>query len=187
MPLRLPPVLSPVDLPEAELSAARLDGELFRVGDCFSPIDEIENPVHRARALSAGLSDRLIAEQTSAAWIWGAQSTPPQQHQLCVAIDARVGRFGGGRLAVREVVIEPSEVVSLDGMLVTVPLRTAVDLARFGTTFDASVVNSLMRIGGFTVADCLADLDRRRNLPNKRRAQQRLVAARGGRLVAPRG
>ncbi|TAL44301.1 MAG: hypothetical protein EPN91_04690 [Salinibacterium sp.] len=170
---RLPAVLSGDDLPLAELHAARLDGELFRVDDCFSPIDEIAQPAHRARALATGLRDRLIAEQRSAAWIWGALETPPAVHQFCVVVGARVTPPGISWMTVREVVLDPSETVTLGGLQVTTPLRTAVDLARFTPDFsqpEVTMVTGLMRLGGFGLTECLDDMDRRRNLPNKRRA-----------------
>ncbi|MCU1440394.1 MAG: hypothetical protein JWP85_1391 [Rhodoglobus sp.] len=177
MPVRLPPVLSRHDLPIAELAAARLDGELFRIDDCFSPVDEIEQPRHRARALGARLRDRLIAEQRSAAWIWGALDSPPSHHELCAAIGARVRPPGASWMTVREVVISPDEIASIEGTLVTAPLRTAIDLARFSDTFgsrEVQIVRRLMRSGGFGVTECLESMDRRRNLPNKRQATRRL-------------
>ena len=180
---RLPSVLSKLDLPQAELSAARLDGELFRVDDCFAPVDEIEQPRHRAAALRARLPDRLIAEQRSAAWIWGALSAPPSHHQLCAAVDARVRPPGVGWMTVREVVIDPEDLYTVDDLLVTTPRRTAIDIARFSDHFGAeevSIVTELMRLGKCDAVECLAEMDRRRNLPNKRRAAQRLLDCAGG-------
>ena len=69
---RLPGVLFHSDLPEAELHAAKLDGELYPVDQCFSPIDTIEGRWNRARALLLTVPARLIAEQRTAAWIYGA-------------------------------------------------------------------------------------------------------------------
>ena len=166
----LPSVLSTLDLPRAELCAAHLDGELFRLDDCFTPVDEIDRPQHRAAAVHAGLSGRLIAEQWSAAWIWGAIDNPPTHHQLCTAVAARVGHQHPPWMTVREVVIDPQDVARIDGYPVTTPLRTAVDLARFSRQFSPDIVHRL----GVRVSDCVTDLDRRRNLPNKRLALRRL-------------
>lgn len=177
MPQRLPLVLSEFDLPLAELTAARLDGELFAVDSAFCPIDEIEQPRHRLRALGVGLHERLIAEQLSAAWVWGALATPPQHHQFCAVIDSRVSRSVVAWRTVREVVLTAAEVSHLDGLGVTTPLRTAVDLLRFSDEFGARehrIVRQLMRIGGFSIAQCMAAMDERRNLPGKRRAASRL-------------
>ncbi|MCU1403664.1 MAG: hypothetical protein JWM70_1988, partial [Microbacteriaceae bacterium] len=38
---RLESVLCRIDLPEAELQAARLDGEVYAVSECFCPIDVV--------------------------------------------------------------------------------------------------------------------------------------------------
>lgn len=174
---RLPRVLSELDLPLAELTAARLDGELYRVDAHFSPIDEIEQPRHRLEALSAGVHERLIAEQLSAAWVWGALAEPPRHHQFCAAIDSRVSRSSVPWRTVREVVLSPTDVEYINGMGVTTPLRTAVDMLRFAADFGAPehrIVRQLMRVGGFSIEQCAAAMESRRNLPNKRRAAARL-------------
>jgi hypothetical protein len=56
-------------------------------------------------------------------------------------------------------------------------VRTAVDLARFRTELsddDAASIVELARQGGFGLAACRELMDRRRNLPEKRRALARL-------------
>jgi hypothetical protein len=152
---------------------------VFRIDDCFAPVDEIEQPWHRARALRAGLPDRLIAEQRSAAWIWGALTAPPTHHQLCAAMGARVRPQGVSWMTVREVVIEEPDILTVDGLQVTTMLRTAIDIARFSERFDQAerdIVRWLMRHGGFGLDECVADMNRRRNLPSKRRAAVRLAS-----------
>jgi hypothetical protein len=175
--MRLPAVLSAVDIPAPELRAARLDGEVFAVGDCFSPVDEIEQPRHRAAAAHAGHSARLIAEQLSAAWVWGALDSPPPQHQFCVATGARVSHSPGRGILVREVVIGTDEVVALGRALVTTPARTVMDLVRFAERFgadEARAVNRLAAGAGLSLGDAARAISGRRNLPNKRRAVARL-------------
>lgn len=177
---RLPAVLFHSDLPEAELHAAKLDGELYPVDQCFSPIDEIDGCGGRARALSLTMPARLIAEQRTAAWIYGALIRPPRQHQFCVDIAARVRPVALVAITVREVVIEESDLLDFEGLLVTSPLRTVVDLARNSLDFDDEelrAVSDLMRIGRFGAAECRTVLDRRRNLPNKRLAIERIAEA----------
>ena len=171
--MRLPPVLSSDDLPVPELYAARLDGQLYAVGTGFAPVDEIEQPHHRARALLAGLGGRLIAEQLSAAWVWGALDAPPSHHQFCVATGARVSHSPARWMTVREVVIEPEEVVDLGGPVVTDPTRTLVDLARFGAGFDLGVARRLIEVGA-SLDRALASVVARRNLPNKKATVVRL-------------
>ena len=175
--MRLPPVLSPDDLPAAELYAARLDGDVFGLGDCFAPVDEVEQPSHRAAATHAGLSDRLIAEQLSAAWVWGALDVAPRHRQFCVATGARVSHSPARWMTLREVVIDSDEIVDLLGNAVTSPLRTVVDLVRFSEAFgsvESRAVQRLVLGSHVSLAEASESIERRRNLPNKRRALARL-------------
>ncbi|MBK4346765.1 type IV toxin-antitoxin system AbiEi family antitoxin [Lacisediminihabitans changchengi] len=174
--MRLASVLSPADLPSAELQAARLDGELYRVDECFSPIDQPTGLHHRALALAAITPRRLIAELHSAAWVWGALDQPPSRHRLCADITART-RPPIGPAILREVVVDATDVVTLGPLRITTPLRTAVDLARLDPEPHREVITRLFAIGGFGLADCEALIQRRRNLPDKRRALRRLQQA----------
>ena len=177
---RLPVVLFHSDLPEAELHAAKLDGELYPVDQCFSPIDEIDTRGNRAKALLRTVPARLIAEQRTAAWIYGALSRPPRQHQFCADISARVRPSGLVGITVREVVVDASDLVDIAGLLVTTPLRTVVDLARASVNFELAelrTVGELMRIGQFGFEECRVVLERRRNLPHKRLALDRITEA----------
>lgn len=174
---RLSPVLSTRDLPFEELQAARLDGEVFAVDECFTPIDQHQQLVLRALALRTMVPTRLIAEQRTAAWIMGMTSRPPAVHQLCVSSTARVRAPASPRLSVREVVINDDEVMEISGLRVTNPLRTVIDLARFSTDFgdrERALAVGLMRLGVFTAEDCRAEMDRRTNLPGKHAAYRRL-------------
>lgn len=174
---RLPRVLSPADLPLPELHSARLDGEVFAVGACFSPIDEIEGCAHRALAIGAGLPGRAIVERRSAAWVWGAIGIAPVPPELCVAQGARLSLAGERWNAMREVVIQSPDVATIEGVRVTTPLRTAIDLARSPHRFDADdarAIRRLARTGGFGFADCIAAMSRTRNLPGRRAARERL-------------
>ena len=175
--MTLPSVLSAIDLPAAELYAARLDGELFPVGGAFLAVDEIEQPRHRVTAALAGLQDRLIAERLSAAWVWGALDAAPARHQFCVGIGSRVAHSPARWMTVREVVIGADEIADLEGGLVTSPLRTVVDLVRFGDRFDdaeAGIVRRLAELDGAGLEHAALAIEGRRNLPGKRRALARL-------------
>lgn len=180
MPIRLPAVLSRFDLPEAELCALRLDGEVYRIDECFSPIDVVESPISRAHALAWITPARFIAEQRTAAWLHGALGLPPAVHQFCVAARARAKPSQGRRMRVREVEIDDSEIQSFGGIRVTTPLRTTVDLARFSRVFGAEekrVVTALLAIDGLGTDECRAALNLRRNLPGKRLALRRISVA----------
>jgi hypothetical protein len=175
---RLAPVLHAGDLPLAELCAARLDGELFGVDEGFAPIDSGNGALDRARAAGRFWPGRLIAERATAAWIWGATPDPPPRHQLCASKDARARPPVPVRSTVREVTIAPDEYARLAGLRVTTPLRTVVDLARFGdhyTEVDREVARALIALGEITPDDCRRALDRRRNLPAKKLAWSRLL------------
>jgi hypothetical protein len=176
--MRLQPVLSRFEFPAPELRALVLDGEAFRVGDCVAPVDEIVGPRLRAAALATELPPRLIAEQHSAAWVWGAQQAPPERHEVCADITARTRPALGALLSVREVVLLHEDTAILGGLAVTTPMRTAIDLARFVTHWndtESAIVRVLLVLGGVGILDCARVMNRRRNLPNKKIALERLA------------
>ena len=178
--MRLNSVLYRSEFPAPELRALVLDGEAYRVDDCVAPVDEVAGPIQRAAALAAELPARLIAEQHSAAWIWGAQPHPPQRHEVCADITARTRPSVGTLLSVREVVLLHEDTSLLAGLSVTTPMRTAIDLARFVSVWndtEAEIVRALLSLSGVGVIDCARVMNRRRNLPNKRIALERLAAS----------
>jgi hypothetical protein len=180
MSQRLPDLLDTVDFPAAELAALRLDGEVYRVDGGFAAIDMVPGPRLRATALATVLPAKLIAEQRSAAWVWGAAQDPPTLHEVCANTAARTRPPHSTHLVVREVVIERQDIAVIAGLSLTTPLRTAIDLARividWGDT-EYRMAAALMRIGKFTAAECAIAMNQRRNLPNKLLAMRRLVAA----------
>ena len=179
---RLSSVLDATDLPIAELWAARLDGELFTLDDCFLPVDLPEGARERAAAIARQWPQRLIAEQHTAAWIWGVLMTPPSRHELCASLGARARPSNSRRVTVREVVIDDDDIATVGGVRVTTPLRCILDLARFSTRFDdadSAIVLALATLAGLGIGEVEAALERRRNLPNKRIARTRLRAVFG--------
>jgi hypothetical protein len=174
----LPLVLTAHDLPAPELCGMRLDGEVYALAEGWCPIDEIEGPAHRAHAVRGDRSERLIAELGTAAWVWGATPTLPGLTEFCVDLGARARLRLSPRVRVRELVLDPGDRVDLGGGAVTSRVRTAVDLARFRdelTATDAASIVELAHQGGFGLAECCEFIDRRRNLPEKRRAVARLI------------
>jgi len=169
----LSPVLSATDLPDPELQAARLDGELYGLADAYCQIGELEGPAHRARAARATRSARLIAELRTAAWIWGA-APRPERLQFAVSPDARARLSPGQHIVVRELVFGPGDVVEFDGARVTSPLRTILDIARFDDRPDSGMVARLAGIADLTVDGCLDALESRVGIPSKRRARRNL-------------
>jgi hypothetical protein len=177
MTTRLRSILGSADFDVAELSALRLDGEGYLVDNCLAPLDEPSTSRQRAGVLAVQLGERLIAERRSAAWVWGARNDPPTPHEVCAASDARARPSRSAHLTVREVVFDEGDVVELNGLKLTSPIRTAIDLARFSlewTVSDTETGAALMAGAGFSSLECLEVMNRRRNLPKKILALQRL-------------
>jgi hypothetical protein len=174
--MRLSPVLVDTDVSAVELQAARLDGEVYDLAGAYCLIGELEAPTHRARAVLGGRSGRLIAELGTAAWIWGA-AAQPKRWEFAVTPDARARISPAQHITVREIVYVEGDVVDLDGFRVTTPLRTVLDLARFGEPFDDATVARLAAIADLDLAGCLAVLASRSGIPAKHRAAARLRAA----------
>lgn len=173
----LSPVLSADDLPDAELRAARLDGELFELGGAWCQLGELEGPAHRARAALAGRSARLIADLGTAAWIWSAAPLPPTP-TFAVLPDARARVSPAGNARVREAVLAAEDVVDVSGAghRATSPLRTLVDLARSDEGVERETASRLLAIGGLGLDDALALLHARPGIPSKKTAADRLRA-----------
>ncbi|MDJ0325094.1 hypothetical protein QMG61_15115 [Cryobacterium sp. PH31-AA6] len=127
---RLASVLCRLDLPVAELSSARLDGEVFGLGDFWCPVDEIDDEARRAQAAALLVPPRAIAERLTAAWIYGL-APEPGRHQFCVHVAARMHLEPSPRFRVREVTCTAEDTLTVGGRRVTTPLRTLVDLARW--------------------------------------------------------
>ncbi|MFJ3957859.1 hypothetical protein [Arthrobacter sp. NPDC090010] len=118
----------------AELNAMVLDGLLRVVArDAYVPCTAVVDARARARALAERIPlafrQRIVVGRLSAAWIHGHPAEPLRPVLL---VDQR-HRVSGLRRKVRADYYEgrlgPHDVVSLGGLLVTTPLRTAVDVA----------------------------------------------------------
>lgn len=186
--MRLSSVLSTRDLPPAELQAGVLDGELVRVGDAYCAIDTVIGSAHRAASIAAEVPAWAIAEQFTAAWVYGIVDRQPRMLQLCVSSSTKVRPLSTPRCSYREVVIDESDTITVGDLAVTTPLRTAFDIARTAQRFPettGSILRALAVLGdGFSLDDCLTALDERRNLPHKRVALARLTAALGSTAAA---
>lgn len=119
----------PAGLSPAELSAARLDGELSPLGDAFVPADALETPWLRAASLRDLLGEHLVAIGLTAAWVHGALGLPPAVHHV------QRGTRGVTRpvrrdVRFRDTAMDPADTVLLGGVRVATPVRTLVELAR---------------------------------------------------------
>ncbi|KRE78401.1 type IV toxin-antitoxin system AbiEi family antitoxin [Arthrobacter sp. Soil763] len=117
-----------------ELQAMAADGVLVRFAQRgFLPPGAQSTPRLRARAvacaLPAPIRQRVVAGRMTAAWIFGCA---PEPDRLALLVDAnrRVSSLRATRgCSFHEVKLGPFDVVSLGGLLVSSPLRTAVDIA----------------------------------------------------------
>ncbi|MBD8138948.1 hypothetical protein IFT36_00115 [Frigoribacterium sp. CFBP 13605] len=175
MPARLPLVLTHDDLPEPELRAAALDGQVYAVGGSWRSVAEIDDAGGRAIAIGIALGAGVVAAERSAAWVWGARGPAPLPHSGLVVSPARVKHRGRGSI-VRQVVIDEGEIVTVHGVAVTTPARTVVDLARCEgwASEDETAARDVASQQGVTYADAIAVLDRRGRLPHRTRTVERL-------------
>jgi hypothetical protein len=168
-----------LDLPEAELRAAGLDGELFALGDGYCPSDVLVGPAERLRSVLQTRSRRLAAEGLTAAWVWGALPFPPRVLRLCCTLGSRAEGSGAG-VEVRELTLRDDELLRLDGLAVTSPLRTLVDIARDPRDLEQgdAALHALLRRGDVGVSvgveAALTRLAHGRGLPGRRLATARL-------------
>ncbi|MGW9412458.1 type IV toxin-antitoxin system AbiEi family antitoxin [Arthrobacter cupressi] len=133
--LPLQELYSPGDVfSHAELQSMAFDGVLQPLyGESFTAPGESVTPRLRARA--AGLvvpehiRQKVVAGRMTAAWIYGCGNAP---ERLSLLVDAkhRISSLRSTRGCIlHEVRLGPLDVMSIGGLLVTSPLRTAVDVA----------------------------------------------------------
>ena len=132
---RFPELYSP-DMPFAwpELQSLAADGLLDRIHHRGYTLPGLPaSPQLRARAAAgavpASVRQRVVAGRMTAAWIYGCASEPDR---LALLVDAtrRVSSLRTTRgCTLHEVRLGPFDVVSLGGLMVSSPLRTALDIA----------------------------------------------------------
>jgi hypothetical protein len=174
----LPSVLYERDLPLPELHAARLDGEVYAIDECFAPIDQANISQVRARALWSLVGDRAIAAGESALWIYGYLNDPPHRHTLCVPRTNRQTLHRTGRMIVRETRMTHGDTQLIDRLRITSPTRTVLDLVMgqaFGSGEHAALVWLIGRLGA-DVAACRSRIGTTTHLPGRRAALERLDA-----------
>ncbi|MCU1446581.1 MAG: hypothetical protein JWP54_2239 [Cryobacterium sp.] len=174
----VPAALTEADLPLAELVCARLDGELFALAGSWCPVDAPDGPVTRAGAIQRSAPRRAAAERLTAAWIFGL-AAEPAEHQFCVDVGARTGNRPGAGAQLREVRLGSADTVRLGRLLVTTPLRTAIDLARWGPApghrADTVLIAALLARAGIDSGEPV--LAGRRGMSFSRIAAAQLAAA----------
>jgi hypothetical protein len=173
--MRLSPVLTRLDLPVAELSALRLDGDAFALDEAVIAVDEPELAVNRAAALAGVFTPRMVAELDTALWVYGCLDRPPAVHTGAVRRDARRRLLSTLRVTLRETAVPDDEITELAGIRVTSRPRTAVDVALLDDVSPEreDAVRELLR-APVTAAEALTIALQLGHTPGKLRAVDRL-------------
>ncbi|NUS35363.1 MAG: hypothetical protein HOQ04_02680 [Pseudarthrobacter sp.] len=133
--LRFPDLYSPGSpFAGPELQSLAADGLLARFHQHGYTLPGLAaSPQLRARAAAgavpASIRQRVVAGRLTAAWIYGCA---PEPDRLALLVDAkrRVSSLRSTRgCTLHEVKLGPFDVVSLGGLMVSSPLRTALDIA----------------------------------------------------------
>jgi hypothetical protein len=173
----LPPVLCGRDLPLPELAAARLDGDVFMLGDeHYVCVDECDRPFLRARSLAGVLPSAAIVEGTTALWVYGTRSRPPARHTICIDATHRARVDPDIRWTVRERLLGDGDVTRLAGIRLVTPLCLACDLLRAAsfTSQEQGAVARILHLAHLDRAAVRDRLQRSGPLPGVRRALRRL-------------
>lgn len=175
---RLPSVLSVVDLPIAELCAARMDGELVGIDECFVPLDQPIGMIERADALRAVAGPRAVAHGSSALWIYGLLETPPTVHTVWVSRANRSAVKRTRRVLVRETHFLDGDLARLGSSMCVSPVRIVFDLVCSVQFADAEAAILSRIVSGLDLDSnvCLARICAVPNLPGARVARARFRA-----------
>lgn len=165
----------------AELSAARLDGDVVEIGEGYMPADAIESTATRAASLRSICGSRLVVGLWSAAWVYGALPDPPSRHSVMRGAAHRVGNLIDRRAIFHDVGVEEQDVADVEGVLVTSPLRTVIDVARRIREPEhreraTSVVVALIEAGLVDPREAITRMDTVKRLPGSKHARREIAA-----------
>ena len=160
----------------AELSAARLDGELTLVGEAYASTAGLETSEIRAASMRLILGERLAAIGMSAAWVHGAVGLPPAVHHV------QRGRAGVARpvrhdVRFRDTPLAEDDTVVIGGVRVASPARTLVELAREASDPEIATVAARLATPGL-IDDALRWLRAHRRFPGRQPAMAYLASLR---------
>jgi hypothetical protein len=144
------------------ISARQLERVLKGVYQCAEVPDTAETRLEAARLV---IKPHVVICDRTAAWLHGLDAFEIREHAAGPPIDtcvltegSRVRRDGcnGTRRA-----LESSDVMSMEGLLVTTPLRTAHDLGRqLRPTAALAALDGFLRLGQFAANELNLGLDR---------------------------
>lgn len=176
-------------LSRAELTSARLDGDVVEVGDAYIPADAVETRELRAASLRAVIPDALAVTRESAAWVHGAISAAPARHTVQRLSAARVSQVVSARLVYRDQPLPPDGVMRIAGLAVTSPAHTLADLVRAHHAGEPveSCIDALLAWRPGIASDALGVLERSASVHHKRAALARLRALTSSERTSERG
>jgi hypothetical protein len=135
--------------------------------DVYVPWDEPDTLEHRARAVALVLPEHTVAVDRTAAWLWGVDVRRPWQLDVPPSVEFFALR-GHTRVRRRQVRsgqrdLAPRDITSVGSVRVTVPLRTALDLACIRGPYEAlAALDGFARVHGLSADDMHRELGRYR-------------------------
>ncbi|MFC4555180.1 hypothetical protein [Georgenia faecalis] len=176
------PVLA-CSLDDAGLRWAALDGLLAPAGPGgLAATDLLAGPTGRADALAPGLPPGVALARASAVWVHTGRHRPTVTEVLV----PRGRRWHAPHLRVHTQGIDPGDLVRVGAALVTSPVRTAADVARWTPCPAATAQLADLLATGVDPAEVTDHLEHHRHEPHTRRARE-LLAAVSARPRAPSG
>ena len=164
----------------AELTAARLDGELLAVGDGFAPVGAPVDSRHRAAALLADVPPGYTVVGRSAAWLHGAGGRCPVPVEIGGSGPAARWERPYRSVRTMRIRLDQRLRILVGGLELSTlsPIGTAIDLARIGeTTEDAALLAAVMHRCALDRHSIDTALAAWTHLPGKREVRRRLEEA----------
>lgn len=161
----------------AELSAARLDGDLVGLAGAFAASGELVDHRHRAAAIAADVPPGTTVVGRSAAWLHGGAGPLPLPVE--VGVSGPATRWARPYRSVRSMRIraEHRELVGLADVVVATlsPVAAVIDLARVDERpGDLRLVHAVIDRRRVSARDVFAALNDWTHLPGKRDVRARL-------------
>lgn len=172
-------ILRTEDFSVTELSAMRLKGYVYPLGDAFVTLDTPNTTSVRAKIFDYHRHKTLIADRTSASWIYGARKDSPNIWQMCHLPNHPSVRFDVSA-NIHQQSLAPHEICTIADIPVTSAYRTAQDLFLFLPTFsevDKQEILYLLKIAACPVEDFCTKLahSKRRGVKSKQRRFNELL------------
>lgn len=160
--------LRSLGLDESELRHALREGELRQcVRGVFARADLVDDLEHRARIIARAASPHHVITDRTAAWLHGVDTLAYAEHDVVPPVETCALRghepttAAGADARTRD--LRPEDVMELLGVLVTTPLRTAMDLGCCLRRREAfAVLCDFAHKYGFTAEDYVRALGRYR-------------------------